>query len=181
MFFPAVPSVLINGRCGAHCVVCGTLSSLPSTVLSRPPLALLLSKSYMATMHGYPCRCQQRAIQPLLFYRAVRQHGSAQPTPFRKQLRQAAQINRHRRPADMTIGDLVWLSTRHLNLAAPGKFQPKYLGPFPVTHVPMTVALAVSAIVTTLGTRHTLVQPGLLLPTRGHQWHGVPFRERFCP
>jgi hypothetical protein len=35
----------------------------------------------------------------------------------------------------MTIGDLVWLSTKHLNLAAPGKFQPKYLGPFPVTHV----------------------------------------------
>ena len=51
------------------------------------------------------------------------------------QLRQAAQINKHRRPADMTIGDLVWLSTKHLNLAAPGKFQPKYLGPFPVTHV----------------------------------------------
>ena len=28
------------------------------------------------------------------------------------QLRQAAQINKHRRPADMTIGDLVWLSTK---------------------------------------------------------------------
>jgi len=51
------------------------------------------------------------------------------------QLRQAAQINKHRRPANLTVGDLVWLSTKNLNLASPSKFCPKYLGPFAVTHV----------------------------------------------
>ena len=51
------------------------------------------------------------------------------------QLRQAAQINKHRRPANMALGDLVWLSTKNLNLASPSKFCPKYLGPFAVTHV----------------------------------------------
>jgi hypothetical protein len=33
------------------------------------------------------------------------------------------------------VGNLVWLSTRPLNLATPNKFTPKYLGPFAVTAV----------------------------------------------
>ena len=53
----------------------------------------------------------------------------------RAMLRQAAQIDRHRRPLSLRVGDLVWLSTRHLNLATPNKFTPKYLGPFAVTTV----------------------------------------------
>ena len=50
-------------------------------------------------------------------------------------LRQAIQIDKHRRPMNIKIGDLVWLSTKNLNLAYPNKFTPKYLGPFAVSHV----------------------------------------------
>ena len=53
----------------------------------------------------------------------------------RAQLRQAAQIDRHRRPLVLRVHDLVWLSTRNLHLATPHKFTPKYLGPFAVTQV----------------------------------------------
>jgi hypothetical protein len=50
-------------------------------------------------------------------------------------LRQAVQIDKHRRAANLKVGDQVWLSTAHLNLAYPNKFTPKYLGPFAVTQV----------------------------------------------
>ena len=50
-------------------------------------------------------------------------------------LLQAAQIDKHRRPINLKVGDLVWLSTKNLNLAYPNKFTPKYLGPFAVSQV----------------------------------------------
>jgi transposase InsO family protein len=90
-------------------------------------------------------------------------------------LRQASQIDKHRRPIDLKVGDYVWLSTSHLNLAFPNKFTPKYLGPFEVSRVlpsgnacklvlPPTIRVANSTFNTSQLREHVL-RPAALGPS----------------
>lgn len=50
---------------------------------------------------------------------------------------QVVQVNKHRRPASFTKGDLVYLSTKNLSLPKghTQKLVPKYLGPFRISRV----------------------------------------------
>src|ERR1700761_7771076 len=54
-----------------------------------------------------------------------------------KRVKQTIQANRKRRPAELTVGDLVYLSTKNLKLpkGRARKLTPKYIGPFPITKV----------------------------------------------
>ena len=78
-----------------------------------------------------PRRAQRATLQPCETVSDLR----AADVLVQALLRQAIQIDKHRRPMNIKMGDLVWLSTKNLNLAYPNKFTPKYLGPFTVSHV----------------------------------------------
>mmetsp|Transcript_60919 Transcript_60919/g.125512 ORF Transcript_60919/g.125512 Transcript_60919/m.125512 type:complete len:1332 (-) Transcript_60919:1893-5888(-) len=58
---------------------------------------------------------------------------AARDNILKTQLAQAQQIDKRRSNITFKEDDLVLLSTKHLNLAYPSKFTPKYLGPFKVT------------------------------------------------
>jgi hypothetical protein len=56
------------------------------------------------------------------------------------QERQRAHANRHRRPEQFQVGDMVYLSTKNISVAKinnrpSSKLEPKYIGPFPVVAV----------------------------------------------
>ena len=44
------------------------------------------------------------------------------------------QANKHRRPADFAVGDLVWLKSNNLQLPSTSarKLAPRWVGPFPI-------------------------------------------------
>jgi transposase InsO family protein len=58
----------------------------------------------------------------------------------RAQERQAEAADRHRRPHDFKVGDLVWLSTATLHLGGT-KLSPRFIGPLPITAVISPVAV----------------------------------------
>jgi hypothetical protein len=86
--------------------------------------------------------------------------GSAKANLAAAQERMARQADRHRRDHKFAVGDLVWLSSAHLQL---GKLAPKFLGPFPVTDVISPVALRLQ-LPPALASRHPTFHVSLLRP-----------------